>query len=827
MNRDGRRSVVRPCGYLCALAFLLVPAAAVSAAGATGAASLAEFLDDAARPLSADLRRDLAGKPSPWIVKAHDVGPPTDVHRDIPWHLLDKEKDPRFRLPDRGQLGLFNPNADVHWLFGLSCDTEAIDRNPSRVYRDHLVNLAAQRIELGPVAGDLLFLPVTSDTVLAVLEFSSLDATAHTVHIETVVTKPSGPDSPAIDEPAAAWSRPTDRYGYGITVTSGKPVALEKAGPRAVCMELEELAPDKKAASGSLLCTLAGNLEPNLRRLDRDNAAGPRAGLGYRLQVHRDRPARMLLALNLHRYGPREIETRNQIVLYPAESDEQARVYASQAAHAALDCDWPALVRDGFRWYERMPVIDLPEKRWNANFYCALELPRGNTWSAQGVLKQPWYTFCRVHGHEPYGWWSYGMHAHEHLSTFVVNLTEPALSQSYLRGHFQTQQADGCIQYGVNQSGKNFHAPLATAPLLAGEAWQAYLWSGDREFLAEAYRATGNFVRWWRSPARTRNVGPTTSPVGRNVSSPALQYWRDFVESVRDDKDLATWTATGGAENQAALDLNCYLLNEESVLSDMARELGLADEAAAWQADAVARTETMRTHLWHAEDGVFYGRDLIGDRWARVMDVSTFFPLWCGLATPAQADSIVRLLGDPDAFDTAFPVPTLAVRHMPDKQRGSYHWRGANWVEMTWPAVQGLSRYGHDAEAARIAEADCRMVFDTLERTGHFREFYNSLNGEPSDLTDYIWTAMPAIMIVETFLGIRPTADVLEIRPALPAGWRRAAIDNLRVRGKLVSVRVTRDSDRSTFVSVNDRTPVPLSHNPHIPWPQVENGASP
>lgn len=784
---------------------VLLPAA--SGLCAASSPQIRAVLDEAAGTISPLLRRDLAGKPSPWIIKAHDVGEPTDVHSDIPWHLLDKEKDPRFNLPHRGKLGLFNPNADIHWLIGLSVGEHAIDFNPKRTYVDHLANLAAQQIDLGSISGDILFLPVTSDTVIAVLDLANTGSSVTTVNIETRATKPAGPNEPAIHEPAAAWSRPTGRYGYGITVTSGRIQSIERIEPRATQMRFDELGPDKQNVAGSLLCTLSGSLDPTSARAEPEGAAGPSASLVYQVDVQPGASTRLTFALNLHRYGPRDVETRNQIVLYPGESNEQARARSLSAAERSLRCDWPALTRACFKWYERVPVVDLPHKSWNADFYSALELPRGNTWSAQGVLKQPWYTFCRVNGHEPYGWWSYGMHAHEHLSTTVVNLTEPTLSQSYLRGHFQVQQPDGCIQYGINHSGKNIHEPLATAPLLAGEAWRAYLWSGDRLFLAEAYLSCGRFVRWWRSPARTQD------------GQAGLQHWLDFIESVRDDKDLATWVATGGAEHQAALDLNCYLLNEENILAVMARELGHPAEAAAWQSDADARTATMRRLLWHAEDGVFYGRDVAKDRWARVMDISTFFPLWCGLATADQADSIARLLGDANTFGTSHPLATLAAKHMPDKMRGAYHWRGANWVEMTWLAVQGLSRCGRDDEAARIAEANCRMIFETLEGTGHFREFYNSLTGEPSDLTDYIWTAMPAVMIVETIFGIRPTTQGLEVRPALPVGWDHIRIDNLHVRDTTVSIQIDRDASGRPSAKINGVSPPrPEEGRYLVPW---------
>jgi glycogen debranching enzyme len=163
-------------------------------------------------------------------------------------------------------------------------------------------------------------------------------------------------------------------------------------------------------------------------------------------------------------------------------------------------------------------------------------------------------------------------------------------------------------------------------------------------------------------------------------------------------------------------------------------------------------------------------------------------------------------------------VATLAVRHMPEKMRGSYHWRGANWVEMSWLAIQGLSRCGHDAEAARVAEANCRMVFDTLANTGHFREFYNSRTGAPSDLTDYVWTSMPAIMIVETFFGIRPTADGIDIRPTLPEGWNEIGIRNLHVRGRIMSLTVRREGDLLA-IELNGRRLAPAdASGVKIPW---------
>ena len=137
--------------------------------------------------------------------------------------------------------------------------------------------------------------------------------------------------------------------------------------------------------------------------------------------------------------------------------------------------------------------------------------------------------------------------------------------------------------------------------------------------------------------------------------------------------------------------------------------------------------------------------------------------------------------------------------------------------------ILGLKNYGFHRLASDLAYQNTKMVFDELEKYGHFREYFNSVDGSGVDLVDYIWTAMPAYFIVNVFLGIEPRGDGLAILPALPSGRQEAGVENLCVRGKRVSVRVEVDASAAETYAELDGEPAPVSENRGvvIPWGQL------
>ncbi|MBC7288842.1 MAG: hypothetical protein H5T86_12570, partial [Armatimonadetes bacterium] len=426
------------------------------------------------------------------------------------------------------------------------------------------------------------------------------------------------------------------------------------------------------------------------------------------------------------------------------------------------------------------------------------------------------YNFCRAVGNNLYHWWSYGMHGHESLACFVANIAQPSLSQAFLRGHFQFQSADGGIPYGVSPASQRSEATgTATMPVLTWEAWETYLWSGDKRFLEEAYEACRRFHDWWVNT--------------RDRTGEGLVHWNGYGETVRDDADVPTWLLSGGAEYQEALDLNCYLLMDERCLVDMAEELGRPEEAERWRAAADRRVQTMNSYMWSEAEGCYYGINEVVPQLINIKDCSTFYPLWCGLAPPERALRLVEHLTKENEFWLPFPVPSVA-RDEP-LWGADWHWHGPNWVEMVWPTVRGLRNYGYYELAAELAYRNCEMVFThNLEADGHFREYYNPLTGKGAAgcLYDYVWACVPAIMALETFAGVRPCREGLEVLPALPRDWDRVSVEGLKVRGKSVSVTVVRRRDvHQVQVSVNERSaPVCKGRGVLIPWSELADGTT-
>jgi neutral trehalase len=181
-----------------------------------------------------------------------------------------------------------------------------------------------------------------------------------------------------------------------------------------------------------------------------------------------------------------------------------------------------------------------------------------------------------------------------------------------------------------------------------------------------------------------------------------------------------------------AVDFSVYAAHDMRYLSHIAAELGQAAQAKAWRARAVEMAARVHRHLWDEAQGFYFDLDSRGEL-SPVWAVSGFWPLLLDDIPSERISRLVRALQNPATFNTAFPVPSVAVC---DPAWSTDMWRGATWVNTNYLVILGLRRHGRREVARWLSESTIAMVAKYYERLGVLFEFYDAKDELPPPLCD-------------------------------------------------------------------------------------------
>jgi alpha,alpha-trehalase len=140
--------------------------------------------------------------------------------------------------------------------------------------------------------------------------------------------------------------------------------------------------------------------------------------------------------------------------------------------------------------------------------------------------------------------------------------------------------------------------------------------------------------------------------------------------------------------------LNSLLYLMEVQTAEIQLILGHRSTSAIWAKRARERRARMNQLMWDAKDGLYYDYNFKTNSVRRYPFVTTFYPLWAGIANAAQALRIVKNLS---LFERPGGLQTSTVRS------GSQWDAPFGWAPMQIIAVAGLRRYGYHAPANRIS----------------------------------------------------------------------------------------------------------------------------
>jgi putative isomerase len=254
----------------------------------------------------------------------------------------------------------------------------------------------------------------------------------------------------------------------------------------------------------------------------------------------------------------------------------------------------------------------------------------------------------------------------------------------------------------------------------------------------------------WLAPQFDRLLRFYMSWVSGNQSSIGLLVWGNDV-AIGNDNDPATFGRP--FFSSANLLLNCLFYQDLKAAAELARRLNRPDDQRRLSARARTLGQQIQKYCWDPRDQFYYTvdmqcvdrrRELIPNvkpgmdmSWhclpLRIQTFTGFLPLWCGLATPAQAKMLVQAnyLAD-DRFCGNWGVRSLSSKesmYCMDFSSNPSNWLGPVWIIVNYFVWKGLNDYGFHDQANELADKTLRLLSADLATNGSLNEYYHPDTG--------------------------------------------------------------------------------------------------
>jgi len=171
-----------------------------------------------------------------------------------------------------------------------------------------------------------------------------------------------------------------------------------------------------------------------------------------------------------------------------------------------------------------------------------------------------------------------------------------------------------------------------------------------------------------------------------------------------------------GTHHYSPVCLNSLLFKTEKDLEEMSRVLGKNSDAEHWQRLAESRRQSIQKYLWDEQQGLFFDYNFDTRQRSTYRYATTFYPLWAGLATEEQARAVVKNLS---TFEQAGGI---AMSTQETQGQWDYPF---GWAPIQLLAVEGMRRYGNNADADRVATKFLATILTNFGRDKTIREKYN------------------------------------------------------------------------------------------------------
>jgi neutral trehalase len=212
--------------------------------------------------------------------------------------------------------------------------------------------------------------------------------------------------------------------------------------------------------------------------------------------------------------------------------------------------------------------------------------------------------------------------------------------------------------------------------------------------------------------------------------------------------DGAPFDPATGRMHLADVGMTSLYVADCRALAEMARILGRRQEEQELRSRAARYGARLRT-LWDEKSGIFLNKNLDTGASSQRLTPTNFYPMLAGIASPRQADRMVREhLLNPGEFWGEWVVPS--VERSDPAFRDQDYWRGRIWGPMNYLVYLGLLNYDQPDARRQLAQRSLSLFKREWEQSGHVHENYNAVTGSGCDVTSsdrfYHWGALLALI---------------------------------------------------------------------------------
>ncbi len=226
---------------------------------------------------------------------------------------------------------------------------------------------------------------------------------------------------------------------------------------------------------------------------------------------------------------------------------------------------------------------------------------------------------------------------------------------------------------------------------------------------------SGHFDAVFKRYAKKYDMNPDKFEQGYKqdkIKAPQLDEYFKHDRAMRESGHDTTYRWDDRCADFVTVDLNCLLYKIETDIAKtiesefgdaLKLEDGTIEKSGEWYKRAEKRKELINKYLWDKEHGMFFDYDLVNKRRKVYVTPVAFYPLWSGIATKEQANSIIdNALGKLEMAG-GLAGSSKESRGEISENRPERQWdHPYGWAPHQMLAWQALSDYGFDNEAQRL-----------------------------------------------------------------------------------------------------------------------------